>query len=269
MDTETEKKDEIGVTEKKEEDSGTKVTSSLQNQAIIEKLREIDTRQRETDRKLEEQKAAADKAGAPTLDEKNKLFWNNPAQELEKLIQKTVQPLIEFRDEFKAGTDYDRIKGEFKNDPRFKDFLAKPGVESQLDKLMEKNDKTRDAYLGSVLGLRGGIELGLVPKPEGYDKKEEKKEEDGDKNKSEKPSDTNKDGKVRTDIPPHLRPSSAPSPSGDNKETPLRELSETEERLRLENKLTKREYIELTDEVAPADVVGWKSEAERSKKEEK
>jgi len=264
MDTATEKKEETTATEKKEEDSSTKVTVNLQNQAIIEKLRELDTRTQEAERKLKE---AADKAPEKTVDEKTKLFFNDPVTTIQEMLNKTVKPLIEFRDEFKAGTEYDRVKNEFKNDPRFKDFLAKPGIEVQVDKLMEKNQPTRNDFLGVLLGLRGGIEMGLVPKPEGYDGKKE----DGDNKEDKKPSGTegdNKETKVRTEIPPHLRPSSSPAPKGDDKEKPLRELNESEERLRIENKLTKREFIELTDEVGPADVVGWQTEAERNKKKE-
>lgn len=249
--------------EKKVDDSETKVTTNVQNAAIIEKLREIDERQRETDRKIREAEEAATKSKELPLDEKNKLFWANPAQELEKLIKKTVEPLIEFRDEFKANSDYDRVKAEFKNNPKFKDFLALPGIEAQVDSLMAKNPPTRDAFLGSVLGLRGGIELGVIPKPDGYDAKvtgDIKKVEGDNKDKG-------KDN-VNTTIPPHLRPSSAPAPRGATDEKPLRDLTENEERQRIENKLTKREYIELTDEVAPHEVVSWKTEAERSKQKE-
>lgn len=259
METTEKVEEKTTVTDDKKEDdgSGTTVTTNLQNQAIIEKLREIDERTRENERKLKEN---AEKVPELSADEKTKKFYADPLGNIQELLNKTVAPLIEFRDEFKAGTAYDRVKAEFKNDPRFKDFLGKPGIESQVDKMMEKNEPTRDSYLGVLLGLRGGIELGLVPKPEGYDKKEESKEGKGEDNK---PVGSDKDGKVRTDIPPHLRPSSSPQPKGDDKEKPLRDLSESEERLRLENKLSKRDFIELTDEVGPADVVSWKSESER------
>lgn len=251
----------ISPTDEKQDEQETKVTTNVQNAAIIEKLREIDERQRETDRKLREAEEAANKSKEPPLDEKNKQFWANPTQELEKLFKKTVEPLIEFRDEFKANTDYDKVKAEFKSNPKFKEFLALPGIEAQVDSLMAKNPPTRDAFLGSLLGLRGGIELGVIPKPEGYDTKaavDTKKVEDDTKGK----------GKVDTTIPPHLRPSSAPAPRGATDDKQLRDLTENEERQRIENKLTKREYIELTDEVAPHEVVGWSTEAERNKRKE-
>lgn len=260
MATETEKPDQTTPTEKKEEqDTGTKVTSNLQNQAIIEKLREIDERQRETERKVTE---AANKVPEKTVDEKTKTFFNDPVTTIQSMLDKTVQPLIEFRNEFKAGSSYDKIKNEFKNDARFKEFLARPGIEAHVDKMMEKNEPTSQAMLGVLLGLRGGIEMGLVPKPDGYEKKEDNKEE-------KKVESETKETKVRSDLPPHLRPSSAPGPRGEQETEKLRDLSESEERLRIENKLSKRDFIELTDEVGPAEVVNWRSEAERNKKEEK
>lgn len=265
METSTENAEkETSPTEKKDEASGTTVTNNnLQNQAIIEKLRELDTRTQEAERRLKE---ATEKIPEKTLDEKTKTFFNDPTGVIQGMLDRTVKPLIEFRDEVKAGSTYDKVKAEFKNDARFKDFLAKPGIEVQVDKMMEKNAPTRDSMLGVLLGLRGGIELGLIPKPEGYDTKKEEPKVEGE---VDKPTTEKKDTKVRTDIPPHLRPSSAPSPRGEQEQEKLRELSESEERLRIENKLTHREYIELTDEVGPADVVGWQTEAERKKKEAK
>lgn len=260
-----EKKETLATDDKSKSDSGGGTQVTLQNQAIIEKLRELDTRTQEAERKLRE---SAEKVSEKTLDEKTKTFFNDPTGVIQEMLNKTVKPLIEFRDEFKAGSEYDKVKAEFKNDPRFKEFISKPGIEVQVDKMMEKNPPTRDSMLGVLLGLRGGIEMGLVPKPEGYDKKEEKKIEGDKEDKGEKPAGETKETKVRTDIPPHLRPSSGPTPKGDKEEAPLRDLSESEERLRIENKLSKREFIELTDEVGPADVVNWKTESERAKKVE-
>src|SRR3979490_2590803 len=105
MDKELEKEKETSATEEKKEsstsESGTTVTSNLQNQAIIEKLREIDTRTKETERKLQER---VEKAPEKTLDEKTKTFFNDPTGVIQSMLDRTVKPLIEFRDEVKAGT---------------------------------------------------------------------------------------------------------------------------------------------------------------------
>jgi hypothetical protein len=54
--------------------------------------------------------------------------------------------------------------------------------------------------------------------------------------------------------PPHLRPSPS-TPASMTNQPKLRELTETEERLRRENKLTHEKFLELVD--APPQVEGW------------
>jgi len=267
-----EKKDSTTLTDEGNKGGGTSVTTpNAQNELILAKLREIDERNRATEAGLQSTKEKLDKKPEVPIGDKNKEFWNNPMGVLQEALNKTVQPLIEFRDKFESGTAYDKVKSSFKSDPRFKDFLSVPAVEAQVDSLMEKNEPTKEAFMGVLLGLRGGIELGLIPRPEGYSTStaNDGKDKDGKPSGNDDKSKTETRDKVDTMIPPHLRPSSAPTPKGTETKDKLPELTENEERLRKENKLTHAEFIELRDTVAPMDVIDWKPESERQKKEGK
>lgn len=218
--------------------------------AILAKLREQDETIKAQNAKIEE---LSKKPEVPIGDQ-NKEFWNNPVGALDKALKDTVAPLIEFRNEFKATEAYNRIKNEAKNDARFKDFLAQPGVESQMDQLMAKNPTpTHESFGATLMGLRGAMELGVVPKPVVPNKVEDKG------------NDTNKDKIDMATLPPHLRPSAPPARSGANDAPKLRELNENERRLARERHLSDADYIELTDNVKPLGVVEWKSEAEKAK----
>lgn len=227
--------------------------AALRDQAILTKLREQDELIRAQQAQLDDLKKKPD----VPIDAQNKEFWNNPLPILRKELQETVAPLIEFRKQFQANSDYESIKNEAKDDPKLKDFLAQPGVERQIDQLMAKNPSpTREAFGATVMGLKGAMELGFVAKPV-------------------VPSDPNKPPvppivpQVDMTLPPHMRPSAAPLPSAADQKPKLRELNENERRLARENKLTEAEYIELTDNVKPLEVITWASEAEKAAKKQK
>lgn len=221
------------------------------DQAILAKLREQDEVIRQQRVELDELK----KKPEVPIGEQNKEFWNNPLPMLREELKKTVEPLIEFRNEFRANAAYDKIKGEAKADPRFKEFLAQPGVEAQVDQLMSKNPApTHEAFGATLMGLRGAMELGIVPKPVVTPPKI-----DGE---PPKPAvDLNM-------IPPHLRPSAPPTPKAGDNAPKSRELTENERRQARENKMTEAEYIEFTDDVKPLDVVDYRTTLERAKAKE-
>jgi hypothetical protein len=224
-----------------------------QQELILNRLREQD----EEIKRLRAQADAPPKTPEPPVAEQNKEFWADPMTVLRRELKETVKPLIEFRDEFKATSQYDRLKADAKNDPRFKDFLAMPGVENQIDQLMSKNPApTAEALNGTIMGLRGAVEFGLVPGLV-VTKKEEKPN-----NADPKQPPPMVDNNV---LPPHMRPSAAPAPRGDGEKTKTRELSENERRLARERGLSEAAYIELTDEVKPIDVVSYKTPEERAK----
>lgn len=217
--------------------------------AILAKLREQDETIKAQNAKIEE---LSKKPEVPIGDQ-NKEFWNNPVGALDKALKDTVAPLIEFRNEFKATETYNRIKNEAKNDARLKDFLAQPGVEQQMDQLMAKNPTpTHESFGATLMGLRGAMELGVVPKPVTTEPLK----------KADEPPKPPID---MTTLPPHLRPSAPPARTGANDAPKLRELNENERRLARERHLSDADYIELTDNVKPLGVVEWKSEAEKAK----
>lgn len=222
---------------------------------VLAKLRDMDATIQAQAAQIEElRKPKAEPVNAEA--EKQK-FWVDPLPLLRKELQEAVAPLVEFRDQFRADSLYDKIKNEFKNTPKFKEFLAAPGVEQYVDQIMASNKSItdekaiRNAFQSAVLGIRGAMEMGLVDKPATI--------------APVATEQTKEQTKVETMIPPHLRPSSAPRPSGEAKNKELRPLTELEERLRRENKLTHAEFVELADETPPQDVIKWKPESQRTK----
>src|SRR5258706_16368735 len=82
--------------------------AALRDQAILTKLREQDELIKQQQARLDE---LAKKPEVPIGDQ-NKEFWNNPVEVLNKALKETVAPLIEFRDQFRAGEAYEGIKRE-------------------------------------------------------------------------------------------------------------------------------------------------------------
>src|SRR6266702_7879919 len=141
-----------------------------QSQVIRENARktaEMESRLAALDKKVSE-------PPSPVIDMKaeNKKFFDSPAEALaqnRELIKKdlleTVKPLIEFKDTVQKGSAYERLKANTKSDPRFKDFLALPGVESMVDQMMEKLPASPEAMYSVLVGLRGSMEFGDINKP--------------------------------------------------------------------------------------------------------
>lgn len=222
--------------------------AQLRDQAIMTKLREQDELIKQQQAKLDE---LSKKPEVPIGDQ-NKEFWNNPVEALNRALKETVAPLIEFRNEFKATTAYEKIKNEAKSDARFKEFLAQPGVEQQMDQLMSKNPSpTHESFGATLMGLRGAMELGIVPRPVVTEPP-----------KKDAPPTPPID---MTTIPPHMRPSSAPTPKPGETAPKLRELTENERRLARENKMTDAEYIEFSDDIKPLDVIDYRTTVERER----
>src|SRR5205807_199188 len=111
---------------------------SAREQLLLEEIRRIGKRTDDLAREL----ADAKKPPEPSPQDKAKAFYDNPSEVIEAALKKTVQPLIEFRDEFKAQSAYEKLKAEFKGNPTYKLFLEQPGVESAVDQLMASNKPT-------------------------------------------------------------------------------------------------------------------------------
>lgn len=227
---------------------------SAREALLLEEIRRIGGRQERLEKELAESK----KPPEPSLADKTKEFYDNPTKVIEEALKKTVQPLIEFRDEFKAQSAYEKLKTDFKADPRYKAFLETPGVESAVDQLMAKNQPTADAMRAVILGVKGGIDLGLITLPTAPATQPAAGTPPATQPAAGAPP------KVPDNLPPHLRPSAPPGPAdekGDDKKSKYKTMAEgateNQRRLARENGLTLEEYFEMND-VNPLDVISSK-----------
>jgi len=232
---------------------------SAREQLLLEEIRRIGKRTDDLSKALEEAK----KPPEPSQADKTKEFYDNPSKVIEEALKKTVQPLIEFRDEFKAQSAYEKLKTEFKQNAIYKSFLEQPGVEAAVDQLMASNKPTPEAMRAVILGVKGGIDLGVIDlghgAPSGQPNNDPNKPPNQPSNKTEPP-------KVPDNLPPHLRPSAPPNPAddrarGDDKNAKYKALAENanenQRRLARENGLSLEEYFQMND-VDPLDVVSSK-----------
>lgn len=200
---------------------------------------------REEARKREEQekrlKALEEKLTAstqPPPGDKNKEFWQDPMTVIRRELGEQIKPIMDIASGIQKKDEYTVVKERFKADPRFKDFMAQPGMEATVDKLMSNNPPTDAAMYSVILGIRGAQEFGEFPKPTPAP--------------APKPGDPPvAPGKPAYDtIPPHLRPSPPPGPEPDKTKESHRDLDENERRLCREWGMTEEEYLQWIDEEA-------------------
>jgi len=195
----------------------------------------------------------------------NKKFFDSPAvalaenrEQIKKDLIETVKPLIEFKNTFEKGSQYERLKASTKSDPRFKDFLALPGVEAMVDQMMEKLPASPDAMYSVLVGLRGSMEFGDINKP----------------GAAAPPAPARTGDPIQ---PPHLRPTPPPLPDrepGSDKEAAylkgeVEKLDENARRLIREMGMTAEEYVRWRDEEAinvPSSKIGIKPPAKEGAK---
>lgn len=227
---------------------------SAREQLLLEEIRRIGKRTDDLSKALEEAK----KPPEPSLQDRTKEFYDNPTKVIEAALEKTVRPLIEFRDEFKAQSAYEKLKTEFKGNPTYKAFLEQPGVENAVDQLMASNKPTPEAMRAVILGVKGGIDLGVIDLGQGQPPTGTRPPEGNQPPATGAP-------KVPDNLPPHLRPSAPPNPADDRARDPkaskykslAENANENQRRLARENGLSLEEYFEMND-VDPLDVVSSK-----------
>src|SRR5256885_11356293 len=108
------------------------VTTIVDQRLVLAKIAQLEDDNKKLAAKLDD----STKPPPISSTDANKRFWENPVEVVSEMLRETVKPLIEFRDDFKKETAYERLKGQFKNDARFKDFLSTPGVEGYVDQIM-------------------------------------------------------------------------------------------------------------------------------------
>jgi len=174
-------------------------------------------------------------------------FYNDPMSATRRIVgdalKETVAPLLDFVNEMKGQGVAGRLKTQLKADPRFApywDDAVDRGIDDAVSKLQpgQLNEMTMQGIVVQIIGLKT---MGLLPGSS------------APAPRAPNPNpDPNSAPRVSTQ-PAHMRPSSPPAPSAGNGKKVLRPLTENEERLRRENKMSHEEYLFWLD-VPPSQV---------------
>lgn len=191
--------------------------------------------------KVEKQVEVATRQPGPTKEQLNNQFWADPTSVIKNMFEEMVAPLKEAAGELRATTAYDRLKGDFKNDPAFAKLFRNPAAEQALDRMVSgQKNINKETMLANIMALTGAIALNQVPGVS-FDDKEQN-------NSAANNNNTSTSRSTQMTLPPHLRPSAPSAPSRDDTNKPkIRELTENEERMRRENKMTHEDFLALID----------------------
>lgn len=162
-------------------------------------------------------------------------FYNDPAGATRRTIREeletTVKPLLDFVQEFKGQGLLGTLKAKMKADARFAphwDAAVEQAVDETLSRLQPSqiNEQTMQSAVVQAIGLKtmGLLSGSTAPAP------------------TPAPSPTPTPTRVPS-TPPHMRPSAPPAPGSGNGAKKLRPLTENEERLRREQKMSHEEYL--------------------------
>ncbi len=209
------------------------------NTEVIAVYDQVLREQAEELRRLREEVTRRNAPPPPTSDEQKQRFFNNPMDVLREEIQAGIAPILEITKGFKAQTEYDVIKNKFKNDPRYAEIF--PSIESYVDQIMAKSEKTETNMRTAVLVAAGALQTGEIPRQ-------------SSNNPAPKvPVNTNTNTNQNTQVTPaHLRSTPPAPPVPDNK--PKIVMTELERRLAREQRMTDEEYVRFRD-MRPGDVV--------------
>lgn len=187
-----------------------------------------------------EQALAANKPAAPPEEKiSSEQFFSDPAGHVANIVEKrmkeTVAPLIEFVTQMRGTTKIDQFVNQFKSDSRFSsqwDDSVERYVREQAATVNpnQLNEQTFGLVVLTGLGMKAA---GLLP---------------GSTNRQSAPANNPPANPPmpanREIIPPYLAPSNMPASSDTNRgEKKLRPLTEDEERLRRERKLSHADFL--------------------------
>lgn len=179
---------------------------------------------------------------APSQDDLNKKFWEDPVSVIRHEMEAMVAPIKEQLGKTAKKDAYVELKDRFRADPRFKMVIEK--AEPYIDQLMAKQQPTEANLQAVIYGIRGAAALGDVPIQ--FD----------DPTPTPTPTPKKADPSM---LPPHLRPSAPQAPKGEEKKQ-VRQLTELEKRLARENRMSDEEYLQMM-ELKPEEVVNYKKES--------
>ena len=221
--------------------------------AVIRESTQSTQRLQQELRELKEQFSRPPAAPAPTAAERDKEFWNNPSAALDKRDQslietlkremrETVEPLVVNTREVKVTSAVEREKARLRKeygDDAFKKM--EPIVDQFFDKAtaagIEVSPELAEIAGTSsygVLARSGGLAPAAPAAPA---------------SSSPPPA-----GDRKVDSPPYMPPSAPVIPGHESEKPGRRTLTENEERLRRERKMTVDEYLDWID-VKPEQVV--------------
>ena len=188
-----------------------------------------------------QQQPAAPKVEDPPID--NNAFWQDSAKNIERIVEKAldarIKPLTDFVAETRGTTRYEKIKESLRMNPGFKDKMDT--IEPYLDEVMRTTEVTEANVNTAALSLIGAMATGQL-KPT-----EIKRATGAPPPNPPNPSNTKNDAPM---MPAHLRPS-GPSATPVQQKQARRDLTELEERIRREQKMTKDEYLDELENQGP------------------
>jgi len=173
-------------------------------------------------------------APAPSKEELNQQFYNDPYNTTRNLIQEaldsTIKPLVEtVRGLRFEGSPYDRMMSKFRNDPRFAIALQDQNVVNAIGQILENvelSEQSMQSAIVHAVGLKAMGQLGGLPAP----------------------TPTSTPQNPSPVIPPHVRPSAPPSPrNNENNRRVVREFTENERRIMREQGMTEEQYTKWLD----------------------
>jgi hypothetical protein len=201
-------------------------------------------RQRETDAKLSQltdtvSQLVAEKNAPPprTPEEEAKEFYKDPKKVIREVMQETVKPLNEFKDEYQGSNTYARLKDRFKTDPRFLSYFQRQGFEQMVDTVVQKAQQNgspiNETFVESVLTHTAGqIAVGTVQMPDPIK----------DANLQDTPPQPGVPPVDDRQIPPYLQPSAPPMRKPTSDGPKRRQLTENEDRIRRERGMSLDEW---------------------------
>lgn len=199
---------------------------ALQQKVLIDR---VSTRQDTVERRVEE----VSKPAAPSKDDLNKQFWTDPTTVVRGMLDEMISPLKNFVAESRTASAYDRLKSQFRSDPNYAKVLSNPKAEAALDQLMQGQKEINEGSMRlGLMSIAGAIALNQLPDVTFNDERSPNTE-------------TTKVSQANMTLPPHLRPSAPRAPDSVQKPANLRELTETEERMRKESGLTHADFLGL------------------------
>lgn len=179
----------------------------------------------------------------PEVPMDNNTFWQDSAGNIARIVdeklQAAIKPLTDFVAETRGNSRYEQIKNSLRANPGFKDKME--AIEPYLDEVMKTTEITEANVNTAALSIVGAMATGQLKTPE------IRRPNGAPPPTPANPSTTKNDAPM---MPAHLRPSGpSVTPAAVKKER--RDLTELEERIRREQKMTKDEYLDELEDSKP------------------